>query len=205
MFLTDAMYWFAIYLASGVVVLLVTRLAITLTRKPGKRSQWPRDVMRAIADTRSNRIKLQEIAQKLLFTPLILLLWPVAVGMVIQALFFCGNNKPWTPDPEDAFTCHRKHLVRVVSPHAAQVEAHIVDPLDRVPAQPFGHLNAGWTALLATMEPADTLWYFEVPGYTPGPDDLPQRHQWSVPQGARRGYALVQSGKVRAEFIFEWD
>jgi hypothetical protein len=74
-----------------------------------------------------------------------------------------------------------------------------------VPDLPFGHLNAGWCALLASRQSGDTLWYFEVPGYTPGPKDTPHRHQWSVPQGAKHGYALVQSGKVRAEFVFEWD
>ena len=37
------------------------------------------------------------------------------------------------------------------------------------------------------------------------PEAAPMRHQWSVPGGAKRGYALVQSGKVRAEFVFEWD
>lgn len=76
---------------------------------------------------------------------------------------------------------------------------------DYLPPQTFGHLNAGWRALLADRQLGDTLWYFEIPGYTPDPEHTPQRHQWSVPQGAKRGYALVQSGKVRAEFIFEWD
>ena len=73
-----------------------------------------------------------------------------------------------------------------------------------LPDLPFGHLNAGWRALLADKQVGDTLWYFEMPGYTPEPDESPQR-QLSVPRGAKRGYALVQSSKVRKEFIYEWD
>lgn len=204
MLLATTLYWFYIYLATGVAALLVTRLAVFfIMRKRDKPSQGLRNILQAMKATHRQPIKWKELAEQyLLFVPLIFLLWPLAIVIGLKE-HLCPEV--WKPDPEAAFTCRRNHLVRVVSPDAAQAEARVVDPLGRVPDLPFGHLNAGWCALLANRQLGDTLWYFEVPGYTPGPEDTPHRHPWSVPQGAKRGYALVQSGKVRAEFVFEWD
>lgn len=202
--LAATLNWFCIYLATGVAAILITRLVVfIIMRKRDRPSEGLRNIFKAMRDTRQQPIKWKDLAEQyLLFVPLIFLLWPLAFGMVLKDRFY---PTVWKPDPEDAFACHRKHLVRVVSPDAAEAEAKVVDPLGRVPDLPFGHLNAGWRALLANRQLGDLLWYFEIPGYTPGPEAPPQRHHWSVPQGAKRGYALARSGKVRAEFVFEWD
>lgn len=204
MLLETTLYWFYIYLATGVPALLVTRLLVfIIMRKRGKASEGMRNILKAMKAAYPRSIKWKELAEQFfLFVPMIFLLWPLAIVIGLKEYLY---PEVWKPDPEAAFTCRRHHLVRAVSPDAAQAEARVVDPLGRVPDLPFGHLNAGWRALLADKQVGDTLWYFEVPGYTPDPDDTPQRHPWSVPQGAKRGYAWVQSGKVRAEFVFEWD
>lgn len=198
----NSLYWFGIYLATGVVALLVTRLAVSMTRKNDKPSQWVHDILQAMKDTHGQPIRWKNVAEKLIFIPLIFLLWPLAIAIGLKECFYPST---WRPDPEDAFTCHRKHLVRLVAPQTAEAEACIVEPSGRVPAAPFGHLNAGWLAFRASMEPEDWLWYFEVPGVKPEPGDGFYQPQWSEPRRVRRGYALVRSGKVRAEFIFEWD
>lgn len=200
----DAWSWFALYLATGIVAFLVARMVVTWTLKPDKRSQGVSDVTRSTADARSIRTKSREIAEMLLFIALILLVWPPAIAMALTEHFYPGTMR-WTPAPPYAFTCHRKHLVRVVAPRVAEAEALVVDPLGRAPALPFGHLNAGWRALLAAMTSGDKLWYFEVPGHTPVSGGAQQQPQWSLPRGDKRGYALVRMRKVRAEFVFEWD
>lgn len=203
--LAATLNWFYIYLATGVAALLVTRLGVfIIMRKSDRPSEGLRNILKAMNDTNISRpIKWKDLAEQyLLFVPLIFLLWPLAIGIGLKEHLY---PEVWKPDPEDAFTCHRKHLVRVVSPEAAEAEAKVIDPLGRVRDLPFGHLNAGWHALLASRQIGDTLWYFHIPGYTPEPETPWQRHQWAVPRGAKRGYALVQSGKVRAEFVFEWD
>ena len=198
------LYWFAIYLAVGLPMLVLLRLLGAMRTKLQPAGEMYRAIMADLRSKESRGVRWTRFAREVLMYPLVLLIWPVAVVAVIQSLCFPSNGQ-WKPDPEADFNCRRKHLVRVISPEAAEAEARVVDPLRRVPELPFGHLSAGWRALLADKQIGDTLWYFEIPGYTPEPDESPQKHQWSVPRGAKRGYALVQSSKVRKEFIFEWD
>jgi hypothetical protein len=195
---SNILYWFGIYLATGVAALFTMRLLVSITEAPDQPSQWVKDVVQMVREVKHNANNWKKHLEKLIFLPLMLLLWPVAIVIVLFEIF---RQDRWKPDPEAAFTCRRQHLVQVVTPEAAQAEAKVFDPLGRVPDLPFGHLTAGWCALLAGKQEMDELWYFEVPGNEPEPDD----QQWPVPQGARRGYALVRSGEVRADFVFEWD
>jgi hypothetical protein len=195
---SNILYWSGIYLATGVFVLFATRLLVSITETPNHPSLWVRDVVQMMQDAKDNANDWKKHLEKLIFLPFTLVLWPLAIVIVLYDRF---HQDRWEPHPEAAFTCRSQHLVRVVTPKAAQAEAKVFDPLGRVPDLPFGHLNAGWCALLAGKQEMDELWYFEVPGNEP--DSVAQ--QWPVPQGAKRGYALVRSGKVRAEFVFEWD
>jgi hypothetical protein len=204
MFTNQILYWFSIYLAVGLPVLVLLRLLGARRTKLQPAGEMYRAIMADLRSKESRRVRWSRFAQEILMYPLVLVIWPVVLVMLILDMYFSSKDH-WTPDPEGAFNCRRQHLERVVSPEAAEVEAKVVDPLGRVPDLPFGHLNVGWHALLADRQIGDTLWYFEVPGYTPGPDESTQGHQWSVPRGAKRGYALVQSRKVRNEFVFEWD
>jgi len=198
------LYWFAIYLAVGLPSLILLRLMVYFLYGPSPYGGALDDIMQEIRGNGSLRVRSIRLAGKVLMFPLILLIWPLVVGLVLQYRF-SSSGRDWKSDPEAAFHCKRSHLVRVVTPEAAEAAAFVVDPLGRVPDLPFGHLNAGWRALLADRQIGDSLWYFEVPGHTPAPDAEAQRHQYAVPRGTKRGYALVQSRKVRAEFVFEWD
>ena len=201
---TRIMYWSGVYMTTGFVTLLLVRFLLSFKTSLPSFGSLLREIRQELEGEGSRRVRWTRFAEKVLMFPLVLLIWPLVIWIVFQDQFLSPKNN-WKPDPEDAFHCHRKHLIRVVSPDAAQVEAKVVDPLGRMPDLPFGHLNAGWHDLLADRQIGDTLWYFEIPGCTPEPETAPQRHQWSVPRGAKRGYALVQSSKVRKEFVFEWD
>jgi hypothetical protein len=198
------LHWFGIYLAVGLPVLILLRVLAAIKSKLRPTGSMLREIMQELHGKDSPRVKWTRVAGQLLMYPLILLIWPVVIWIVIQDQWF-SSKTDWKPDPEAAFNCRRQHLIKVVVPDAAEADAKVVDPLGRVPDLPFGHLNAGWRALLANRQIGDTLWYFHIPGDSPESEALPPTHQWAVPRGAKRGYALVQSGKVRAEFIFEWD
>ena len=196
MSLSNILFWFCIYLATGAVAFLAFRVWGRHADRPDQRTQWVRDIVEMVRELPNTVAELKNDRELLIFGPWLLLLWPLTFGVGFKVCVL---------DDEGSFNCHRKHLVRLVSPDVAQADANVTDPLGRVPDLPFGHLNAGWCAFLAGRQVKDKLWYFKIPGYTLGPDDLPQRHKWSVPQGAKRGYAWVRSRKVRAEFVFEWD
>jgi hypothetical protein len=183
--LNQMLHWFGIYLAIGLPTLILLRVLAAIKSRLQPTGSMLREIMQELQGKDSPRVKWTRFAGQLLMYPVVLLIWPVAVWIVIQDQFF-SSETDWTPDPEAAFSCRRQHLIRVVLPDAAEAQAKVIDPLGRVPDLPFGHLNAGWCALLAGRQLGDTLWYFEVPG-------------------AKRGYALVHSNKVRAEFVFEWD
>jgi hypothetical protein len=134
-----------------------------------------------------------------------ILLWPLAVAFWVSAFRPKPETPARMPDPEDAFDIKSAHLLRTVTAAEAESQAIVTDPLGRVPALPFGHLNPGWVRLLAQMQEGDALWYGEVPGRQL-PYPAPERHvQFELPVGAKRGYAIQRQGKVVADFLFEWD
>ena len=179
------LYWFGIYLAIGLPVLVLLRLLGAIRTKLQPAGEMYQAFMADLRSEESRRVRSTRFAKEILMYPLVLLIWPVVLVILILDMYFSSKDH-WTPDPEAAFNCRRQHLIRVVAPEAAEAVAKVFDPLGRAPELPFGHLNAGWHALLADRQIGDTLWYFEVPG-------------------AKRGYALVQASKVRKEFVFEWD
>jgi hypothetical protein len=134
-----------------------------------------------------------------------ILVWPLAVAFLVIEFRPKPEKPARVPDPEDAFDIKSVHLLRAVTAAEAESQAIVTDPLSRVPALPFGHLNAGWLRLLAQMQEGDKLWYGEVPGRQL-PYPVPERQvQFELPVGAKRGYAIQRQGKVVADFLFEWD
>lgn len=199
-------FWFGAYLLIGLTVLLTLWLVASLQTTPMTAPEVCINMVKAYDDVRHHRISLKAFSEKILMLPAMFLIWPLSMAIVIYLLYEDRYIEPSVPDdPEDAFTCDRKHLVARLTPEAAESLSRIVDPLGRVPDVPFGHLNGGWRALLAAKQDGDELWSFEVPGYLPGPQAPPSIHLWSMPRGAKRGYALVADGKVKADFVCEWD
>ena len=202
--LTQILHWLGIYLAIGLPALIILRVYTAIKTKVLPTGSMLREAMQGLQGKDSPLVKWTRVAGQLLMYPVVLLIWPVTVWIVIQEQ--CFSYEPdWRFDREPVFNCRLHDLVKVVLPDAAEAEAKVVDPLGRVPDLPFGHLNAGWRALLANRQPGDKLWYFHCTGYTPVSQTRSQSHQSTVPSGVKRGYALVHSNKVRAEFVFEWD
>ena len=97
------------------------------------------------------------------------------------------------------------HLLRKVSVQDALAASTVVDPLGRVPALPFGHLNKNWQSFLDAKQPGWQLWQFEVPGVVSGSRQRNQP-QWALPRGRKAGYAWATRWKrIEREFVTEWD
>jgi hypothetical protein len=197
MFPTTPQHWFAAYLIVGVIALVLTRLLVAISQRNTGKSELGLEIYRIVQNKR------RELMSNLFMFLLMFLLWPLTLGIVIHLWFFERQTDSFvTPDSEDAFECEPHHLFSAMTVQEAESQAYTADPLGRIPDLPFGHLNVGWQALLTLQTPTDALWYFEIPGNT---DSHLGASQWSVPGGAKRGYALVRSDKIQAEFIFEWD
>jgi hypothetical protein len=92
--------------------------------------------------------------------------------------------------------CQRRHLVAKVTIQEAEEIGSIVDPLHRVPDLPFGHLNATWLAFLSKKQFGYGLHSFAV--------SEKSLAGMSKTQCAKRGFAWVRLGVVKAEFTCEW-
>ena len=197
--------WVYAYLLAAIPALVLVRLFQVLTAPAGELSGFLKDFV----DMLREQYKLDQdkrlLAEKWAFMLGAILLWPLAVAFGVSEFRPKPEKLTRVPDPEDAFDIKSVHLLRTVTAAEAESQAIVFDPLGRVPALPFGHLNAGWLRLLAQMQESDTLWYGEVPGRQI-PYPAPERQvQFELPVGAKRGYAIQRQGKVVADFLFEWD
>lgn len=98
------------------------------------------------------------------------------------------------------FDCTPDYLVAKVDPVDAEITSYVIDPLNKVPPLPFGHLNTAWGNFLAEMlDPADELWSFYIPKGEPcGPYSFPSSSEI-------RGFTRVRNGKILGELITESD
>ena len=110
-------------------------------------------------------------------------------GAQCHALFWQWGQLPGTAKQTATFTCQPADLIAQIDPELAEVNSYVIDPLERVPDQPFGHLHLGWINLLSQLEAGDTLWQFHSP----------QRAN----RCACSGFAVVHKRQVIAEFIYE--
>ena len=197
--------WVYAYLLAAIPALVLVRLFQVLTAPAGELSGFLKDLV----DMLREQYKLDQdkrfLAGKWAVAFGAILLWPLTVAFGVSEFRSKPEKPARVPDPEDAFDIKSAHLLRTVTAAEAESQAIVFDPLGRVPALPFGHLNPGWMRLLAQMQEGDTLWYGEVPGRQL-PYPAPERHvQFELPVGAKRGYAIQRQGKVVADFLFEWD
>ena len=125
------------------------------------------------------------------------ILWDLSRPYYEREMFRFQNN------PADQFMCQRFHLTKRVTPEQAEADNLHIDPLGRVPSDPFGHLHPGWLAFLSKKTAKLNLWEFEIP-----------EDRYEVPKWFRReklsglsvkGYALARGKSVRAEFFTEWN
>lgn len=104
------------------------------------------------------------------------------------------SRQEWQAKPD--FECGPEYLVAKVDPIDAEITSYISDPLNTVPAVPFGHLNKAWGYFLSNMLDGEgELWSFHIPkGSKTGKY---QRESTAE----MRGFAWVRDGKILAEFI----
>ena len=197
--------WVYAYLLAAIPALVLVRLFQVLTAPGGELSGFLKDLANMLREQYKLDQDKRFLAGKWAVAFGVILLWPLAVAFWVSEFWPKPEKPARVPDPEDAFDIKSAHLLRTVTAAEAESQAIVFDPLGRVPALPFGHLNAGWLRLLAQMQESDTLWYGEVPGRQL-PYPAPERHvQFELPIGAKRGYAIQRQGKVVADFLFEWD
>jgi len=125
------------------------------------------------------------------------ILWDLSRPYYEREMFRFQNN------PADQFMCQRFHLTKRVTPEQAEADNLHIDPLGRVPSDPFGHLHPGWLAFLSKKTAKLNLWEFEIP------EDRYEVPKWfdrkKLVGFSVKGYALVRGKSVRAEFFTEWN
>lgn len=129
----------------------------------------------------------------------LLLVWPVV--LIVLVADKCRPSHSLSVAP---FWHAQDNLQEQITIEAAEIAAKVVDPLQRTPHVPFGHLNPGWLAFLQEKKEGFTLYAFTSPGYPPD-EPWESGPKWSTYRYRKLGYAWVKSGKIKAEFIYEWD
>jgi hypothetical protein len=183
------------YLAVGVVALYLIRMLNMWLNRTRTEGPWWEELRNIFMPNK--KFDWKEALLSLLLFSLFSVAWPVIVVWISINHF--SSTASWRSKlPEATFTCQQAHLRKAMTQAEAESMGAVIDPLGRAPALPFGHLNAGWQAFLGNHAEDLALWYFEVPHRpTDGKStDAPSYLEF-------RGFAWVQAGKVKAEFVFE--
>ncbi len=188
--------WMGLYFLAGVIAFVLMTLAVSVIEGHWVPYFNDHPFVKFIGKTKAAIVAVAEHVT-------VMLIWPLVVPVIAYELF------TWIKSMREEkyhsqFHFRPKHLYRKMTVSEAEAEATVLDPLGRVPALPFGHLNAGWIAFVAKMEPDVELWRAFDPGAES--DHLSESApKWAEPRGWREGYALLRKKRIQAEFIFEWD
>jgi hypothetical protein len=127
---------------------------------------------------------------------LIAICWPLALVLLVKDVIPERKSKKEI-EIEYPFIARPENLIGEKSVIDIEKENVYVDPLQRVPNIPFGHLNSGWMAFKSQITSEDSLQLFKTPkGSSYG-------RYGELLTGDVSGYALVRSGEIIAEFISE--
>ena len=201
-----------LYLLVGALAMLALKHHVAVYKDKHKTKRFSDDLMKAYQESYpepSNHAKKTEDKVFLVFA---LLIWPIVVVIGLVALYVPNWTARLSPskdaqhNPEDDFFCKREHIVKLLTPEDAERDAVITDPLGRVSQEPFGHLAKGLREFLALQKPVFLLWSFKVPGnFVSYQAKNDQGREWSVAQDEKMGFAWVHKGKIKAEFLTQWD
>lgn len=126
------------------------------------------------------------------------LAWPLLLWFLIEEYLNRGGNSVTEPSGPE-FECRKEYLKKVMSVIEIESQNMVRDPLNKVPALPFGHLNSGWRRFVEGAQPDEEIWEFQIsPGQPVGKWDEPAK-------GARTGIARIKAQNIVAEFVFERD
>lgn len=184
-FLATLLPWLLLYLATGVVTLVI---ATSSPLRAWLRQRREPDSLLSIMesmDPRSHtlwyRIRARVLAPVLTAIAMVLL-WPGVPWM---------KFREWMRDREMArfqaaqvFKVRGEYLLEELSIEEIEAREIVQDPLHAVPTEPFGHLHAVWAELIEKLKPRDELWSFRAEWHD----------RWGVPD-LRTGYVIWRRGR----------
>jgi hypothetical protein len=88
------------------------------------------------------------------------------------------------------------YLINMVNP-IEEEQSHLIVTNIFDPPIPFGYMNQGWIDLLANMKHKDKLWSFAIPC------NSRVGEFGSKIRANTKGYSILRSGRVIAEFAYE--
>jgi hypothetical protein len=102
---------------------------------------------------------LQRVLKPLLGFVLLIIVWPFAWFVGFMSVWEHYRNK--VKDKAAVFSVKRKHLKSLCQLTEVEQNSLIHDPLGAVPALPFGHLHAVWSAFVQKKLDDAQLWSFD--------------------------------------------
>lgn len=188
-------YWYLALYASPGLIYVISQLLKEYRNRP---SGFVKGMLAAIGQAKKKSVTdhLVESLAYAIAAVSLTLGWPAFLVWSVSKARKDKARELEEDEPE--FDCTPQYLVAKVDPVDAELTSYVIDPLNKVPPLPFGHLNTAWGNFLAEMlDPADELWSFYIPkGESCGPYGFPS-------SGEIRGFAKVRDGKVLGEFITE--
>lgn len=214
--MSDWIYWLSAYLLTGIALVLIVRfIAGWQRRKSRQDSELTADLL-AIAKSLEPEKTAKVWVLEIVAAGLILLIWPVmpiAFGIdeylkkrraKNQGGYKLGTYKfDEKPEGEGKTTlengCWPEHLLEVVDINTIPKSHMIYDPLNRVPALPFGFLNTAWNDFFSKVRPDDEVHRFLVR------KDQPYGGYGFRADEDIHGYAIKRDGVVVEQFTYESD
>lgn len=178
------MIWLWIYLASGVVSLVVLYGTHLRERQENATSQLL-ESMRGSLSTKD--MLLEKVIAPALACVLVVVAWPAALVYALKSRRDSQLEKKRRKDA--VFRVRSKDLLKQTSVPEVEAVAHILDPMGAVPDLPFGHLNGVLQSFLNQRLPGAELWAFSCE----------HTSEWGHVT-AREGYVWVL-GEVRAPWV----
>jgi hypothetical protein len=178
------MIWLWIYLAGGVVSLVVLYGTHLRERQENATSQLL-ESMRGPLSTKD--MLLEKVMAPALACVLVVVAWPAALVYALKSRREARLEKQRREDA--VFRVGAKDLLGQTTVPDVEALAHIIDPMGAVPDLPFGHLHGVWQAFLDQRQLGAELWDFSCV----------HNGEWGHVT-AREGYVWVL-GEVRAPWI----
>lgn len=126
----------------------------------------------------------------------VLILWPLVIAMLAYEGLF--NRRPSAPVYREWIATPASLTEQLSRERIEQLEIYS-DPLNAVPAVPFGHLNDAWQRFCQQLQETDQLWAFRIDASQDTGLDYDKRY------GIVEGYALLRGGQIYGEFYARMD
>lgn len=107
--------WFLAYFAFGCICIPTIRLLVTLLVEGEKKSEWAKEAIASLPQKKTLTERIVDVFRWVAFIFVILMLWPVAIGITIYELLVTKRrNNTYSEEPE--FICKKENLLIRVEP-----------------------------------------------------------------------------------------